>query len=82
MSTDQGTFRLVVMFLGATLLLSLVGIVTIVALDKEVPDILGQMAVGALAGLAGLLARTPTNDRPQQVTVVNAEADPVPVVPS
>lgn len=81
MSTDQKTFALVVKFLGVTLLVSLIGVVVLVSLDKDVPDILGQLAVGSLAGLAGLLARTPTNDKPQQVTVVNPPADPIPTDP-
>jgi hypothetical protein len=71
-------FDNVVRFLGATLILSLLAIAVLAGLDKLVPNVLENMAVGALTGLAGLLSRRP-EEGPQEVRVVNVAGDPVPV---
>lgn len=47
---------LVVAFIGAELLLTVLGIVLLALLDKDVPQVLGTVCVGAMTGLAGLLA--------------------------
>lgn len=47
--------RLVIGFVGITLLAALVGIVVLAAQANPVPDVLQNIAVGALTGLVGLL---------------------------
>lgn len=76
--TDRGVFRAVVLFLGGTLVVTVVGIAVLAGLDKGVPGILENIAVGCLTGLAGLLARGPS-DEPQQVVVTNRADEAVPV---
>lgn len=76
--TDRRVFLFVVLFLGGTLLVTVGGIAVLAGLDKSVPGILENVAVGCLTGLAGLLARGPS-DEPQEVRVTNrgpAEAVP------
>ena len=83
MTTDKDTFHTVVKFLGVTLLLCAAGVIALGVLEKNIPDVLQNLAVGALTGIAGLLARTPTdkNPTPTPVTVVNQQ-QPVPVDPT
>lgn len=76
--TDRRIFLAVVMFLGGTLLASVVAIAGLAGTDHAVPGILENVAVGCLTGLAGLLARGPSTE-PQAVVVTNNEAEPVPV---
>lgn len=47
--------RLVIGFVGLVLLLSVVGIVWLATQGQPVPDVLQNIAVGALTGLVGLL---------------------------
>lgn len=47
---------LVVAFIGTELLLTVLGIIALALLDKSVPQVLGTVCVGAMTGLAGLLA--------------------------
>lgn len=55
---DPGLFTKAAYFIGATLILSVVGIITIVLVtDDTIPDILQNIAVGALTGLVGLLVQ-------------------------
>lgn len=70
--TDKRVFQSVVLFLGATLLLSVIAIAALSGFERAVPSILENLAVGSLTGLAGLLARQPNPDAPQAVTVVNS----------
>ena len=76
--TDRSVFRAVVLFLGGTLALAVVGIAVLAGLDKAIPGILENVAVGCLTGLAGLLARGPS-DEPQDVRITNRPAEAVPV---
>lgn len=76
--TDRKLFLLVVGFLGATLLLTVVAIAGLTGADKNTPGILENLAVGCLTGLAGLLARGPATE-PQEVVVRQPPGDPVPV---
>ncbi len=60
------------------LLLSVTGIIVLTGFDKTSPDVLDNLASGALGALAALLARV--GSEPQAVEVVNrgpAEAVPV-----
>lgn len=50
--------RLVVLAVAAALLLAISGIIGLAALDQAVPDVLQNVAVGALTGLVGLLVPT------------------------
>lgn len=47
--------RLVIGFVGLTLLGALAGIVVLAAQAHNIPDVLQNIAVGALTGLVGLL---------------------------
>jgi hypothetical protein len=75
--SDRRIFLSVVLFLGASLLLTLLGIAVLAGLDKSVPGILENIAVGCLTGLAGLLAKGPADT--QEVTVRQPAGQPVPV---
>lgn len=59
MNVNERAFGYVVLFLGVTLLLCVVGIVFLAATDDAVPDILQNIASGVVAGLIGLLVKTP-----------------------
>lgn len=54
--------RLVIVFLGMTLLGSLAGIVVLAINSLTVPDVLQNIAVGALAGLVGVLVPASNSD--------------------
>lgn len=77
MSTSQTPFTLVVGFLGACLLICTVGAITLAAMERPIPELVGQLAVASIAGLAGLLARTPSDGSTQPVRVVNDGGQPV-----
>lgn len=53
----MSNMRLVVLLLGTTLLVSVVAISTLAGLGSTIPDVLQNVAVGSLTGLAGVLAR-------------------------
>lgn len=75
---DRSVFRLVIIFLGATLILSVLSIGALAGFGKDVPGILENLAVGALTGIGGLLARSPGAEEAQDVRVVNTVVDAVP----
>lgn len=50
------TILVAVMLVGATLLLSVVGIIALALTAHPVPDVLQNVAVGSMTGLLGLLA--------------------------
>lgn len=77
-STAQGTFNVVVAFLGLTLLFCVVAIALLAGYDKPVPSILETLATSALVAIGALLAKTPDAGT-QPVTVVNDGRSPVPV---
>lgn len=47
--------RLVIGFVGITLLAALIGIIVLASKGLGIPDVLQNVAVGALTGLVGLL---------------------------
>lgn len=47
--------RLVIGFVGITLLAALIGIIVLASQGLGIPDVLQNIAVGALTGLVGLL---------------------------
>jgi membrane associated rhomboid family serine protease len=65
MNLNERAFGMVVIFLGVTLLLC-VGAITFLAATSEqtIPDILQNIASGVVAGLIGLLVRTPNQPPP------------------
>lgn len=69
-------FTLVLIFLGASLLINSTGVIILAVLEKNIPGILENLAVAALAGLSGMLAKD--NETPQAVTVTNTVAEAVP----
>lgn len=75
---NASTIRLVIFGLGAVLVLGVIGITVLAALEVAVPDVLSNIAVGALTALGAMLAR---GDGTEDVRVVNDGADPVPVIP-
>lgn len=79
--TDRRIYLTVVLILGGALLACVVAISVLAGLGKGIPDILQNLAVGSLTGLAGLLSKGPS-DEPQDVNVVNRRNEPVPVDPA
>lgn len=65
--------RLVIFGLLTSLILSIVGIVSLSMTNHTVDDILKQIAIGSLTALAGILAKT-TPDDPAPI-VVQAPAE-------
>ena len=57
---NQKAFGYVVLFLGVALLGCIGGIIFLAATDDTVPDILQNIASGVVAGLIGLLVKTPS----------------------
>ena len=75
---NASTIRLVIFGLGAVLIIGVIGIIVLAALEVGVPDVLSNIAVGALTALGAMLAR---GDGTEDVRVVNDDAEPVPVIP-
>lgn len=73
---NPSTIRMVIIGLAAVLILGVVGIIVLAALEVAVPDVLSNIAVGALTALGAMLAR---GDGVEDVHVVNSPAEPVPV---
>ncbi len=71
MPSHRRSFDLVVAFLGVSLVLCVAGTIGLAAVGQDPPDLLGQIALASLAAIAGLLARTPT----QETVPVRIEAD-------
>lgn len=69
----------VVLFLGVTILLCVIGGFLLVLNDKEVPEFLVGLGGTALGALGALLSRVGDPNKPQQVYVTNEKRDAVPV---
>lgn len=54
-STANPMLRLVAFILGSALLVALVGIIALAVLAHPIPDVLQNLAVGAMSALAALL---------------------------
>ena len=74
---SKNIFNTVVYFLGAALILSIGGVIALNFFERPVDDILKQVIVGALTGIAGILATGR-----QEVTVNNTRDNPVAVDPT
>jgi hypothetical protein len=57
--------RMVIGFIGTVLLSCVVGIIVLSYTDHAIPDVLQNVAVGALTGLVGVLVPSRTNDQPR-----------------
>ena len=68
------TFRSVVYFVGAALLLLIGGGILLLALDKSVPDWVQALALADLTGLLGLLA----SPKGETVSIAQPADQPVP----
>ena len=75
---SRKVFDVLVYFLGAALLITIVGVIVLLAFGKPVDDILKQAITGLVTGLLGLMVRAPSSpdDDPMPVNVVNT---PLPV---
>lgn len=71
--SNRSAFSAVIYVLGGALLLCIVGVIVLATLGQELPPLLGQIAVGALAGLGGLLTHPPTADVQPVVGVPGGE---------
>lgn len=58
--------RLVIVFLGAIVLVALVGIIYLAAVERSVPDVLVALATGGLGSLGTLLAKGSSEEPPAQ----------------
>ena len=61
MKRDHWIYRAVVIVLGFTGVMSLVGTIVLVMTDHSTPEIIVAVGFAAIGGLAGLLAPSPTN---------------------
>lgn len=78
--TDRFVVRAVVVFLGVITLSVVWGGIWLADHGQTLGDALIAMGSGALGGLTGFLVSSRSSGaEPQEVQVVNAPADPVPV---
>jgi len=61
MKKDTWIYRAVVLVLGVTVLISLIGTIVLVMTDHSTPEIIIALGSAAIGGLAGLLAPSPSN---------------------
>lgn len=61
-----GDLRPAVVFLGSALILAVVGITTLAALRVPIPDVLPQLALADLTGLAALLRPASASTEPAE----------------
>lgn len=73
---NASTIRMVIVGLAGVLILGVLGIIVLAALEVAVPDVLSNIAVGALTALGAMLAR---GSETEDVRVVNDLVEPVPV---
>jgi len=73
MKTSRGTFNLVIIFLGLTLLICVGGGLWLANYEKELPEFIVGIGGGALGAMGGLLSRNPNDETPQAVTVVDTD---------
>lgn len=62
LQTDRWIYRIVVSALALTIVSCIGSAVWLQSQDKEIPEILTGLGTGALGGLAGLLAPTPSKE--------------------
>lgn len=64
MKLNESAFTIVIIFLGLTMLTSLAGIIGLAANSQPVPDELKVTLASVVAGMIGMLARTPGQPPP------------------
>lgn len=75
---NTSAFKLLIGFLGATVIICALGGLVLTGMSKTVPDSIIGLGSAALGGLTAAFLRPPTDD-PQPVVVNNTVNDPVPV---
>ena len=60
MEINAKAFGYTVLFLGVAFLMCIGGVIGLAAFEKDVPDILTQLATLIAGGLIGMLVKTPT----------------------
>lgn len=78
MNSDLFPVRVVVIALAFVVVGGLVAVVFLASTGTTIPDALDRLVFTALGSLGTILAKT-SGAAPQDVQVVNAPADPVPV---
>lgn len=71
------TVSIVVGGLALALLIAVLGVIVLAIGNHPVPDLLKEIGVGALAALAGILARTNTEPDPAVAALATAPLSPV-----
>jgi hypothetical protein len=79
-NADQQVVRDVVRSMAGVLFICVAGILALAWAGKGVPDVITNIASGALGSLGTLLASTRSS--PERVVVANPANDPVPVDPT
>lgn len=77
---NTSAFKLLIGFLGATVIICALGGLVLTGMSKTVPDSIIGLGSAALGGLTAAFLRPPFEE-PQNVNVVNRPDDPVPVDP-
>jgi hypothetical protein len=89
MKTDRFTVQMVVLFIGLSGLITIMGLIVLAYLGREVPEPLSTLGGAAIGALGTLLAHTSTEERRAEsrtsasgaipVEVTNPPGKPVPV---
>lgn len=66
-------------YLGAVLVITILGILLLTYQDKEVPGILTDTVDIVVIAMVGLMSIGPKNGEPQEVRIAQPAGDPVPV---
>jgi hypothetical protein len=80
---NTSAFKLLITFLGATVLICAIGGLVLTGMSKTVPDSIIGLGSAALGGLTAAFLRPPTDDDPMPVNVVNeGRGEAIPVEPA
>lgn len=82
MSIDTKQFETAIKFLGATMMVCVLGIIVLAGFEKPIPDVLQNIAIGTMTGLVGLLVqKRPDESNPIPVSI-SPQSEPVVTVPA
>lgn len=76
--TPRNVVSAVAWGLVGTMFVGVLGIIALAMFGRPVPDVVANVTLTVVGAVAGLLARTGSDDAPQQVEVVNPPQQPVP----